>query len=861
MKFPLSWRPLAFSLILASTLFSCKTVKLSESENSQGDSGILEVADIFGGRLEEDQHPYRESAQRDWDLLHTRLDLSFDWAEQAVNGKASLQLTPIFYTQSQIELDARGFSFHSIRLQGDHTARELPYSYDSTRVSITLPRSFKRNDTLLLEISYTAFPATLDELGLEEGAGQGLYFINHDGQDTDKPQQIWTQGETQANSCWFPTIDRPIERCTQEMHITVEDRFKTLSNGLLVDSKKNQDGSRTDHWEMRQSHSPYLFMMAIGEFVVVRDEWRGREVSYYLEPEYETYARLVFGKTPQMMEFFSERLGVEFPWDKYAQVVVREFVSGAMENTTATIHMDALQHDDRSHLDNTYEEYVSHELFHQWFGNLVTCESWANLALNEGFATYGEFLWLEYDHGPDEAARHFLADRSNYLGESNYISHPLIHFSYADREDMFDNHSYAKGGQIVHMLRNLVGDEAFFASLDHYLTENAYSAVEGHELRMAFEETTGQDLNWFFNQWFYAEGHPELEVRHLEENGLYQLEVKQTQGGKAPAVFRFPIRIGTRVAGTYSEYSFWMTSRDTTFTLPISGAPEFVAFNADGVLLAEVTEQDKPSSQWIAQTQYGANFYQKIEALDALGDLEDTPELWAAYEAAVKDPFWGISTSAMGNCPRSNPEALGKIARQIVPLIQSEQVELRTASLRFFTRFGEENWDAWGWRAEDIDALRKNVDAATRDKSYQVERSAVRLLFQLVPEEGVRRSKELFPDSPNEQKGAYIRILAEANDPSAIQFCTDLLHINSWSARMGAFDALGTMASKHASQEAVEILKREAVSQEPWWMRMMVARAMKKIPPTEELKSFYKRRAEEEEEAQLKRAWEQIFKD
>lgn len=861
MKFSQSWRPLALMLILASSLIACRTVKLSNSDKIPDDPEILEVVDVFSQPVVEDLPPYRESAHRKWDLLHTRLDLSFDWAEQAVKGKATLSLKPVFYTQSQLELDARGFAFHSIRLKGDNTANILPYNYDSTKVTISLPRSFKREDTIHLEIRYTAYPASLDSLGLEEGAGQGLYFIDHDGKDPNKPQQIWTQGETQANSCWFPTIDRPIERCTQEMHITVQDRFKTLSNGVLVSSNANPDGTRTDHWEMRQTHSPYLFMVAVGEFAVVKDEWRGKEVSYYLEPEYEPYARLIFGKTPGMMEFFSKKLGVDFPWDKYAQVVVREFVSGAMENTTATIHMDALQHDDRSHLDNSYEGYVSHELVHQWFGNLVTCESWANLALNEGFATYGEFLWMEYDHGPDEAARHFITDRKNYLGESNYVKHPLIHFRYEDREDMFDNHSYAKGGQIVHMLRNLLGDEAFFASLKKYLSENAYSPVESHELRMAFEETVGQDLNWFFNQWFFAEGHPVLEVNHLEEAGLYQIEVKQTQDGEAPRIFRFPLRIGVREAGTYSEYFFWMNSRDTTFSIPVTGSPEFVAFNADGVLLSEVSEKNKSLSQWAAQIKHGNNYYQKYIALDALEEFEDSPELWAAYTTAIKDPFWGVSAPAMGNCPRTNPQELGKIARDIIPLIQSEHVEQRNAALRFFLRFDEKDREEWNWTPKDLDELKRVVGIASDDRSYQAQRNAVWLLYRLSPNDGVRRARELLPNAPNEQKSTFIRILAEENDPSVKEFCNELMVLDSWSARMGAFEALSTLASKHGSEEAVEMLKREAVEQEPWWMRMMVARSMKKIPATDELRAFYKQRSEIEEEAQLKRVWEQISKE
>ena len=851
------WRSVTFILILANFLISCRTTKSSENPQAETKSEENVVRGLFPQQDDDELPPYRATLSRTWDLLHTRLDLAFDWKEQAVIGKATLRLKPYFYTQNALELDARGFSLHAIRIPME---RNLPYTYDSTKISIQLPKDYNRGDTLEVEISYTAHPALLDSLGLEEGAGQGLYFINHDGSSPSKPQQIWTQGETQANSCWFPTIDRPVERCTQEMVLTVQERFKTLSNGVLISSKSNGNGTRTDHWEMRHTHSPYLFMMAIGEFAVVKDEWRGKEVNYYVEPEYEQYARLVFGKTPRMLEFFSEKLGVAFPWDKYSQVVVQDFVSGAMENTTATIHMSGLQHDDRAHLDNPYEDYVSHELMHQWFGDLVTCESWANLALNEGFATYGEFLWLEHDAGADVAAEHLLSDRLGYLGEARYVTHPLIHFHYADREDMFDNHSYAKGGQIVHMLRHLLGDEAFFASVQHYLTENAFSAVESHDMRLAFEETTGRDLNWFFNQWFFSEGHPVIEVRHLNEFDMYQLEVVQTQSDGFPKVFQFPISVGVRENGKYREHKFWISSRDTTLTIPGCSNPEFVTFNADGVLLADITQKNKSLSQWSAQVEHGVNFFQKRAALTALEDQETSAELYAVYRKAIRDPFWGVTTHALGNCPTSDTTRIADFAREVVDMIGSQSVEERNAAIRFFNRCGAKLYESWDWTPKERSALIGKLEAASRDKSYVVERNSVRLLHRFSPKDGARIAGELMPKSKVSQQAAYIKILAEENDPSVMKYTKDLLKVESWSGRIGAFEALSILASKHGADDALAVLKVEAVEQEPWWMRMMVARAMRKLTPTEELNSFYQERAEEEEKPQLQKAWSQMIK-
>ncbi|WP_240731366.1 M1 family metallopeptidase [Hymenobacter radiodurans] len=366
---------------------------------------------------------------------------------------------------------------------------------------------------------------------------KGLYFINPDSTVAGKPVQIWTQGETEGSSVWFPTIDRPNQKTTSEISLTVPSKYVTLSNGALVSQKPAGAGLRTDTWKMEQPHAPYLVMLAIGDFRITKDTWRGKEVSYYMEPKYADQARAVFGKTPQMMEFFSKRLGVDFPWNKYAQVVARDFVSGAMENTTASLYGEQAQGTARELLDWEYagvEREIAHELFHHWFGDFVTTESWSNLTMNESFANFSEVLWAEHAYGPDAGAAQ--ADRSlrNYLrgGPSNYEK-PLVRFQYADKEDMFDGVSYQKGGSILNMLRATLGEEVFFQGLKRYLTQNAFGTGEPHQLRLALEEVSGQDLNWFFNQWYYRAGHPVVTLDYQWDAARKRqtVVVRQTQTG------------------------------------------------------------------------------------------------------------------------------------------------------------------------------------------------------------------------------------------------------------------------------------------------------------------------------------------
>ncbi|WP_048919284.1 M1 family metallopeptidase [Rufibacter radiotolerans] len=590
--------------------------------------------------------PYQASAERLIDLVHTTLKVKFDWGKQHLLGEASLTLKPYFYPQDSVVLDAKGFALHQVALLKGKQATPLKYAYDQSRLTIYLGRTYTRQDTLQIFISYTAKPNDLKVKGSEAIlADKGLYFINPLGTDKDVPQQIWTQGETEANSAWFPTIDKPNEKMTQDLFITVENRFKTLSNGLLVSSRNEKNGLKTDHWRMTKPHAPYLVMMAIGEYAVVKDSWRNKEVSYWVEPAYAGTAKATFGRTPAMLEFFSQKLGVTFPWEKYAQVVVRDFVSGAMENTTASTFMQALHQDRRELLDKNWDHIIAHELFHQWFGDLVTTESWANLPLNESFADYSEYLWAEHQYGPDEAALTHQTALLEYLGEAKTKQEPLIRYHYLDREDMFDSHSYAKGGRVLHMLRKQVGDEAFFAALKLYLTQNQYGTVEADKLRLAFEEVTGRDLRPFFQQWFLIPGHPELKVTHQYQNGNLTLQLTQTQDTLRSAVYKFPLTVALLQAGKWKEQVVQVEKASQTFTFPMAAAPQAVVLDPRQDLLAKVAH-DKTIPEWAAQFMNSNSFAAKATALEELRDTAHV-QIDQVLLKALKDPFWKIRATGL----------------------------------------------------------------------------------------------------------------------------------------------------------------------------------------------------------------------
>ena len=436
------------------------------------------------------------------------------------------------------------------------------------------------------------------------------------GKDKDKPTQIWTQGETEANSVWIPTIDKPNQKTTEEIYMTVPSKYVTLSNGLLISQKKNSDGTRTDYWKMDLPHAPYLFFMGVGEFSIIKDNYKGKEVSYYVEKGQAAYARGVFGLTPEMIKFFSEKLGVEYPWQKYAQIVGRDYVSGAMENTTATLHQESAYQNARELVDgNGWESTIAHELFHHWFGDLVTAESWSHITVNESMADYSQTLWMEYKYGKDAGAEENQQGVQAYLSNPNESKKNLVRFNYADKEDVFDLVSYQKGGRVHHMLRNYVGDDAYFKALNNYLNTNKFKSGEAGQMRLAFEEVTGMDMNWFWNQWFYGSGNPivKIDYKYDDSVGKAMVIIEQTQ--KTGKVFRLPIAVDVYNGATKTRHQVWIKNKIDTFYFSYTQKPDLINVDGDKIILWTKTD-NKTSNNYVHQIQYASLYLDRKEALD-----------------------------------------------------------------------------------------------------------------------------------------------------------------------------------------------------------------------------------------------------
>lgn len=695
---------------------------------------------------------YQAENEKINDLVHTKLKVDFDFKKSQLNGEAWITLTPHFYPTDELVLDAKSFDIYEVKVNNNKAV----YKYEKDKLTIDLDKTYTKNQEFIVYIKYTAKPEEVKQKGSAAiQDAKGLYFIDPLDEDPEKPTQIWTQGETESNSCWFPTIDSPNQKTTQEIYITVPKKYQTLSNGLLISKTENSDGTRTDYWKMDKKHAPYLVFMGVGEFSIVEDSWKNIPVNYYVEPEYEDVAMDIFGNTPEMIGFFSELTGVPYPWDKYSQIVVRDYVSGAMENTTAVVHGDGAQQKKGQLVDeNVWEGTIAHELFHHWFGDLVTTESWSNLTVNESFATYSTYLWLQYKYGQDAADAQMYEDIEVYfLSESE--DKDLVRFYYEDKEHMFDAVSYHKGSAILNMLRDYLGDEAFFESLNYYLTTYQYGTAEAQELRLAFEKISGKDLNWFFNQWYYGSGHIHLNVTYDYNTINKTVTVNLNQQGKT---FIFPIAIDVYEESGKTRYEVWVDKSQKSFTFPYKQFPKLVNIDAKHVLLAQISDK-KSLENYIYQFNNAPRYLDRKLSLDEIvKEQQNSKEAFNTVVKAFNDPYYKIRIQALSN----------------IDLFQKQTKRDAIAKIEFMAQ----NDPSTLVRAEAISVLGKLVDPiykpiyvkGLQSESFAIVGNSLVALYQIDKQTALADIDNIDDEIKNQLADAITNIYINEKDKSKLPF-------------------------------------------------------------------------------------------
>nr|WP_294949762.1 M1 family metallopeptidase [uncultured Mucilaginibacter sp.] len=744
---------------------------------------------------------YRATPTKINDLIHTKLDVRFDYAKRYMYGKEWVTLKPHMYPTDSLRLDAKGMDLKTIAIVKNGKTTPLTFTYDSLTVAIKLDRTYTNAESYTVYIDYTAKPNELKVKGSQAiSDAKGLYFVNPDGTEKDKPIQIWTQGETESSSAWFPTIDKPNQKTTEEISMTVPKQYVTLSNGRLALQKINKDGTRTDTWKQELPHSPYLFMMAVGDFKIYKDKWRNKEVNYYLEPKYAPYAKDIFGFTPEVMEFYSKTLGVDYPWYKYAQIVVRDYVSGAMENTSATLHGAYVQGTKRELADRYYDggrSTIVHELFHQWFGDYVTAESWSNLTVNESFADFSETIWAEYKYGKDEGDAHSLQAMQNYLAQPDAKNKNLVRFHYNDKEDVFDVVTYQKGGRILLMLRNYLGNAAFYKGLNIYLKTNAFKNGEAQQLRLAMEEASGRDLSWFFNQWYYGAGHPALTIGYKWDAGskTQSVYLQQTQDGQT---FTLPIAIDIYAGGKKERHMVWMRDKTDTLTFSVASKPDLVNVDGDKILLVKKTES-KNLDEFAFQYFNAPLFLDRFEAIDYAKTRQGEKAAQKIIIAALQDKYYGLRVKAIAAANLTSYDDVRNAAVPIlVRLAQTDDNNLVRAAA--ITALGK-------LKASGNLNLFKQ---ALTSQSYAIQGAAMTAIGMINPADAITLAKTYENDGEGALKQAVLNVYAtngtDAQWPYVYKAFTEMEPQTQFNMMAKFADLTGRVKSPEYAQQGIKLM-------------------------------------------------------
>lgn len=713
---------------------------------------------------QERRGPFTQSARsvrtRKIDQQHVKLELNFDWTQQVLKGRASHMLT-LITPASSIELDAEDMVIDKVELVPDSLAGQptkLPHTHQGNKLMIPLGREYPAGQKLKLAIDYTVTrPAN------------GAHFVVPDGTEPGQSQMVWTQSEPEYARCWFPCLDAMNDRLTSEIVATVPTDYIVLSNGELLGKRRNDDQTATWHWSQTQNHSPYLMSVVAGDFEVLEQEWDGIPVLSYVPRGRLADAPRSFEKTPEMLRFFSEKIGFRYPWPKYAQICVDEYGWGGMEHTSATTLNLATLHDARAHHDVSSINLVAHELAHQWWGDLVTCKDWAELWLNESFATYFATLWTEHDEGADEAAWQRYREAESYFGEDARYRRSIVNYRYETPMNMFDSHSYPKGGRVLHMLRFELGEEMFWRAIQLYAEVNQFRIVETANLRIAIEDATGQGMNWFFDQWLYHGGHPEFTVDWTwdESSKDVKLTVRQTQKtDETTPLFRTSAEIEIALSNETLIKRVQLSKPEETFHFQTVERPSRVCFDPEDWILKKLNFP-KSKEELIDQLTRDKHVICRLQALQGLqglaSQIEDPRVATLVRNTARTDSFWGVRQDAVKLVGKmSGDEARATL---IKAAIEDPKSFVRREAIAALANFSHD---------ESRLALRQIID---RDPSYYAVAEGLRCLVK-IDRDNARDLLLAAIDQPSDNEvilHAACDGLAELHDGQAVKHLTELL--------------------------------------------------------------------------------------
>jgi len=719
----------------------------------------LAVMALAATRLRGDE-PYARN--RDYDLQHSKIALRFDVDQKKVLGDVTHSLAILRDGAAKIEFDSVNLSIASV------TVNNAPAKFATTasKLIVPLPAEAHSGQKFDVEIRYEAKPA------------KGMYFILPDKDYPNRPKQIWTQGESEDTRYYLPTYDYPNDRLTTETILTVPASWITVANGKLVSVTKNANDMKTWTWRESLPSSTYLISVVAGEFDEVKQIWHGLPVTYYapkgrgdrLAPNYE--------RTPAMMELFSKKLGFDYPWEKYSQTMVDDFVAGGMENSSATTNTSSSLRSPSliPEFPGDEDPLISHELAHQWFGDTVTCNDWGNIWLNEGFATFFEFVWTESHYPKDQADYKRWKAMQEWLAESSLYAKPIVRHDFDDSSE-FDDNAYGKGGLVLYMLRQQIGEDAFYRGLHHYLEVHRGKNVVTPDLIEAIQDANHINVQQFFDEWIYGAGAPKFDVSYSYDDAKHQvaITVKQTQRLEGRiGIFHLPVDIEITTASGPKIHRIAVSKESETFLLPSDGTPVMVLFDKGQQILKSV-EFHKEKKEWLYQLKNATDLADRAEAVQALAKSKKDDEVVAALGAALNaDKAWGLRDIAADALGRISTPAAGR--QLLAALDANPHPDVRSHIVT-----------ALGNIKDEPQITAKLLAIAHDDPSYRARANALQSLGKLkVTDAFPVLAAAISADSPDDLlRNAALRSLGYLNDEKGVPL------LREWSAPGKAIETRG----------------------------------------------------------------------
>jgi aminopeptidase N len=731
--------------------------------------------------------PIQWPRSHNYHVEHYKIELGIDLPGKSITGQTTITLSPFKSGFSEVDLDAGDMSISGVKLA---TGAPLKFRYENQeKLYVELDHPYPAGRSLAIVIAYSAKPK------------KGLTFIAPEPVDPNRPYQVWSQGEAETNHYWFPCYDYPNDKATSETVITADDKFMVISNGELAgvtaDAARK---TRTWHWKMDQPFSSYLASIIVGQFAEVKDYYKKVPVISYVYPDQVQNARDSLGRLPQMVAFFSEKIGVDYPYAKYAEITVRDF-PGGMENITATTLGDGVVHDKTAEMDVRSDGLISHELAHQWFGDLLTCRDWGEIWLNESFAEFFADLWEEHSKGKDEYLRAMMENQHQYhMAWLGLPRRPVVTQRYDDPDALFDTYAYPRGAATVNMLRFVLGDEMFWRAIHHYVQKYQWKNVDTQALIDAIEESTGQNLAWFFDEWVYKMGHPEFQItsNYDEGSGSLKLSIKQVQKPsdktpwfQQPAFFTTPVDVGITTASGEKIHRIMIDQPEQQFDFKVDSKPLIVNFDRGSNIIKTV--QFKRSDEELAyQLVHDSDVTGRLRAIQEVSAHRGETVFKALAQAAQSDGFWAVrQQSIRGLADFKSPES----EQALLATLKDKDSRVRQAAVEGLGRY------------KDAKLVETFLNLIKTDPSYFVVSESARALGQT----GDARAYQILMETVGREswaetiRGGALRGLAALKDPRALE--TALRYGgpgNSPSLRGAAFAVLAESGKR--SDQALHIL-------------------------------------------------------